>query len=211
MATKKISIHEATQAQLRHVLETQYGVPRIHPSTGIKTLLTKLQTVHVGSEIEVDDGLEQSTPTKADNVVGMPQELGAVVAPSPTAGHALGGMSSRDAPKVTIMIFNGEGAAGTQKVFVGWNTKGMLIERGKPQPIPYPYYDILKNAIETQTFQDEKGEDVTTEVQAYPFSVISMPTQAEIDAWRAKCRMNDTTQKDNAHWIGPPKRHRNAN
>ena len=209
MATKKISIHEATQAQLRHVLETQYGVPKIHPSTNSKTLITKLMTMHVGSEIEVDDGLEQSS-TQGSNVVGIPQEVSAVIAPAPTAGHALGGMSSRDAPKVTVMIFNGEGAAGTQKVFVGWNTKGMLIERGKPQPIPWPYYEILKTCIETQTFQNEAGEDVNTDVQAYPFQVLQMPPQAEIDAWRALTRLNDPTQKGNANYIGPPKRHRNA-
>lgn len=209
MATKKISIHEATPAQLRHFLETQCGVPKIHPSTSAKTLIAKLQTVHVGAEIDVDDGVAEPS-----NVTSMPIEFTApgvpAAAPAPTAGHALGGMSSRDAPKVVVMIFNQEGAVGTQKVFVGWNTKGMLIERGKPQPIPFPYYEVLKNCIETQTYQDDKGEDVTNDVQAYPFQVLQMPPASEIEAWRTRCRENDPTQVGNKNYIGPPKRHRNA-
>lgn len=208
MATRKIPIHEATAAQLRHVLETQYNVPKIHPSTNVKTLLAKLATVHVGQEIEVEDGKEQS------NVTSMPVEFDAPgvapVATAPDAGHALGGMTSRDAPRVTVMIFNGEGEAGTQRVFLGWNTKGMLVERGKPQPIPFPYYEVLKNAVETQTVQAENGEDIITDVQAYPFQVLQMPPAAEIQAWRAKCHAADPTQKGNPNYIGPPRRHRNA-
>lgn len=208
MAMKKIPIHEATAAQLRTFLETQCGVPKIHPSTKKETMIAKLATLHVGQEIEVEE------PDEPSNIVGLPQEFSAPgvppVAAAPDAGNALGGMTSRDAPKVTVLIFNQEGAAGTQRVFLGWNTKGMLVERAKPQPIPYPYYEVLKNAVETQTFQNEAGEDVVNEVQAYPFQVLNMPSAEQVEAWRAKCRLNDPTQKGNANYIGAPKRHRNA-
>jgi len=207
MATKKISIHEATPAQLRAFLESM-GVPKIHPSTTRKTLIDKLMTMYAGQEIDVED---DAAPAPADNVTQMPQEIPLAQAPPASApAHALGGMSSRDAPKVTVMIFNQEGAVGTQKVFLGWNTKGMLVERGKPQPIPYPYYEVLKNSIETQTYQDEAGNDVNTDVQAYPFQVLAMPPQSEIDAWKKRCREADPTQVGNKNYIGPPKRHRNA-
>ena len=141
----KITIHNATDKQLRTFLETTCGVPPIHPNTGRKTLLDKLATVHQGDTIDVED-------QKPDNVVTLPKEIPAAIARSD--GHALGGMSSREAPKVTVMIFAQPGAIGTQHVVLGWNTKVMLVERGKPQPIPYPYYEILVNAQETQVEQD---------------------------------------------------------
>lgn len=210
MATKKVSIHDATVAQLRHFMETQCNVPKIHPNTNKQTLLARLATVYAGQDIEVEDDGAPVVAAKSDNVVTIPQEFDAPGVPATDAARALGGMTSRDAPKVTVLIFNSEGQAGSQKVFLGWNTKGMLVERAKPQPIPYPYYEVLKNAVETQTFQDDKGEDVINDVQAYPFQVISMPPPAEIEAWRARCRAADPTQVGNKGYIGPPKRHRNA-
>jgi hypothetical protein len=211
MATKKISIHEATPAQLRQFLETHCGVPKIHPSTNKNTLLAKLATVHPGMDIEVDD---VPPAARTDNVVGIPQEFNAPGVPAapiaPDATHALGGMTSKDAPRVVVNIFNGSGEIGTQKVFLGWNTKGMLVERGKPQPIPFPYYEVLMNAVETQTVQTDDGEDIMTEVQAYPFQVLSMPAPEDIQAWRGRCQAADPTQKGNANYIGPPRRHRHA-
>lgn len=213
----KISKFDATAAQLRTFLEKHCGVPHIHPSTNKSTLLAKLATLYPEDEIEVegDSGSTEAPKTESapDNVVDIPQEFDVQQPNTPVAKdatHALGGMTSRDAPKVTVMIFNQEGAAGTQKVFLGWNTKGMLVERAKPQPIPYPYYETLKNAVETQTFQDDKGEDVQNEVQAFPFQVLKMPPQAEIDAWRKRCAESDPTQVGNKNYIGAPKRHRNA-
>lgn len=191
----KIPVTDATDAQIKAFLERSLGVPKIHPATKRETLLKKLAELHDGDTIEADD-----------NVVSLPKEHAA----AHQNARALSGTSFKDAPKVVVKIHMQDGPVGSQKVFLGVNARGMLVERDKPQPIPYPYYEVLANAVETQTYQNEDGEDELRHVQAYPFQVLSMPPEEEIRAWKEKARLADDTQLGSPGYKGTPLERRAA-
>ena len=60
----------------------------------------------------------------------------------------------------------------------------MLIPRGEEVDVPYRYYLALKAAITTVHEQDETTfEILSRDVPAYPFQVIRLPTEKEMEPW----------------------------
>lgn len=74
--------------------------------------------------------------------------------------------------QVTITLIATEEPGGREPQFVGVNGVGMLIPRGKPVKIPYPYYEALKNAKKYHYDTDDDGKIIgRREVPAHNFQV----------------------------------------
>lgn len=74
--------------------------------------------------------------------------------------------------KVTVTLLATEEKGGRDPHFVAVNGVGMLIPRGKPVPIPYPYYEVLKNAKKFHYDTDNDGKITgRREVPAHPHQV----------------------------------------
>lgn len=99
---------------------------------------------------------------------------------------------SRHDPKVTISITPNKEAYG-KHVPVCVNGDNLVLEVGKEVSIPYRHYLALKNAVEivlTQEQDSRTGELIEVETPAYTiqFNVLSLPSQAEIDAFHERTR-----------------------
>lgn len=68
----------------------------------------------------------------------------------------------------TIVIHQGEGAAGREDVMVGVNGVMFMIKRGKPVDVPTEVVHVLENAVTTVY---ENGEAIDT--PRFAFSVVS--------------------------------------
>lgn len=87
-------------------------------------------------------------------------------------------------PKVTLVVNEQEGEGGRRPVFVSVNGVAMLIPRNKKVTIAYRYYEALKNAVRTSYEQDQRSGDIhSSDVPTYPFNIVSMPSEDEIEAW----------------------------
>jgi len=76
--------------------------------------------------------------------------------------------------KVRIKLFEKAGA--DRQLTVGVNGVHTTIQRGVEVTVPYPIYDLLKNAITIE--YEQKGDEVTQrEVQSDPFTVIKFDVQ----------------------------------
>lgn len=78
---------------------------------------------------------------------------------------------------VKIQIANVPGAKKSRsgnRVFVGAQGKGYLIERGKPVLVPQIVVNVLRDAVQTEyEYDEESGENIPFETPSYPFSVLS--------------------------------------
>lgn len=98
--------------------------------------------------------------------------------------RALKGGSSKHDPKVRMFLNEAEGAGGQRAVYVSVNNVPMLIPRGEEVDVPYRYYLALKAAVSTVHEQDENTYEILSRnVPAYPFQVIRLPTDKEMEAW----------------------------
>jgi hypothetical protein len=79
--------------------------------------------------------------------------------------HARGWLRDR------VVIHRQEGATGVQPVFVQLNNFACLIPREVECELTKPIVQVLKEAIQTPSFKDEKGETYTRDVQRFNFTV----------------------------------------
>ncbi len=109
--------------------------------------------------------------------------------------RALKGGSSETDPKVRMFINEAEGAGGQRAVFVSVNNVPMLIPRGEEVDVPYRYYLALKAAISTVHEQDENTYEILSRnVPSYPFQVIRLPTDKEMEPWNLQEHLSQYPQ-----------------
>lgn len=99
------------------------------------------------------------------------------------------GTLGRDDPKVTIFINNEDrnGEIYDRDVAVGVNGTVWQLKRNMALTIPYRVFAALEVAIrDSITHNPNTGEEHSTPVKAVPYSVTSMPSAAEIAAWRER-------------------------
>ena len=175
----KIALEQATVAQLTLYATTVLGLD-IADRTPKPVIISKICAAAPElAEIEVPDDAEtEASPSPVP--IGSRRRRDA--AAQAQAGEGLRGSSKSD-PRVSLMIFESSEAGGKRPVYVGVNGTGMLIPRGQKVDVPYRYYLALSDAVQTVHVQNEDGTEESRDVNSYPFQVLAMPSEAEIDAW----------------------------
>lgn len=170
-------IVDANVEELKAFANGVLGI-EVHPATTkVESVLAKIQPAWPHDYIMVDDQAEPSPEVEQ----GAP--------PPRVDGQTPAGKTpAADDPKVTVVISEQPVPGGKRPVAVGHNGVFMLIPRGTPQVIPYRYFLVLRDAVETQYSEDEhnEGEFIETIGYSYPFQVLKGPTEEEEEAWRKK-------------------------
>jgi len=179
---KQIPLVDATEDQLRKFAIEVLGLD-IHHMAKSESITAKINQVWDKDTIAVEE--ENQTITAAPGTAPPNPNLDDKVSISekPTAGILIS--SSKLDPKVHLELNRSDDKGGDRAVPLNVNGKTMLIPRGEACNVPYRYYLVLVNAVRTVYEQMDDGELAPREVPAYPFRVITMPDQAEIDAWEA--------------------------
>lgn len=110
-------------------------------------------------------------------------------ASAPADVQRMQGTLGRDDPKVTIFINNEDrnGEIYDRDVNVGVNGTVWQLKRNMALTIPYRVYEALELAVrDSITHNPNTGEEHSTPVKAIPFNVQSMPSAAEVAAWRER-------------------------
>lgn len=96
-------------------------------------------------------------------------------------------------PKVGVVVMKTDDKRRAKDVQLSVNGDVIIIKRGERVEIPYRFYEALLNAredaaVETDEINPFTGNPVMDwqEVQSYPFQVFSMPSEAEVAAWRER-------------------------
>lgn len=195
MKLSTIPLNDASDRQLVDYARTFLQLD-VHPNAKRETVLAKIgqgapgndQCTIVLAEVEVEE--ERRQPTEAVREALLNDD-----------GRRFD-VASQDDPRFTIIIQEqgGLGNFGKRAVPVACNGRTMLIPRGKECTIPARYYYVLKEAMENH-IEDVPNEDnpskvdrVETEVMSYPFQIVKMPSQAELDAWNEKKKKDQQTQ-----------------
>jgi hypothetical protein len=109
--------------------------------------------------------------------------------PGPTidAGSIQGTLGSDD-PRAVIRIDTEErnGQTYDGDVSVGVNGRAWQIKRGVPAEVPWRVVEALKIAVKDVVTHNDRGEENVRSVNAYPWTLISGPSAAEIAAWRER-------------------------
>lgn len=97
------------------------------------------------------------------------------------AGAGIAASSSRTDPVVVLTIQKVAGPGGSDPVYLNVNGSAMHVARGKPQKVPYRYFEDLKHTVQRIVDQDERSGVIRSEdVQRFPLMVHEMPTEDEI-------------------------------
>lgn len=155
---RKVPINEATDAELRSFALDTLGMS-IPANAKESTVLAKVQTAWGKPDILLPSSGEGDDA----DVVG--------TAPVPVTPEQAGPTPD----KVRIIISVTDTPGGDEPVPVGVNGKVMLIERGKPQDVPRPYFEVLSNAIQHKYDPLPGGgiNPVPRQVPLYPFQQVA--------------------------------------
>ena len=174
MEARQIPIEEATKDELIQFASENLGM-EFSPKTPIGKILAGVRQAWRPDHIILYG--ERETPVAT-------VDKGADASTVKVNIRALKGGSSEHDPKVRMFLNEAEGAGGQRAVFVSVNNVPMLIPRGEEVDVPYRYYLALKAAVSTVHEQDENTYEVLSrDVPAYPFQVIRLPTEKEMEAW----------------------------
>lgn len=188
MTTKtKISIADATPAQLRYFASTVLGLDDIKKGTSAANIIGKIHAVSPNlAEIEVPEDLAEDAPEQPVQAKGM--NLANVDGANIPAGRE--GQHPKYDPKVTIKVNTTSDKRRPKRVFVNCNGYQIEIQRGQNVQIPYRHYLVMLDATEKVSVETDVTNPVTglpirewVEQQSYDFSVLAMPSQEEINAW----------------------------
>lgn len=195
MKLSTIPLADASDRQLVDYARTFLQLD-VHPNAKRETVLSKISQGAPGNEqctivlpdLEPEPELRQPVPAVREVLLN-------------DDGRRFD-IASQEDPRFTIIIQEqgGLGNFGKRAVPVACNGRTMLIPRGKECTIPARYYYVLKEAMENHIedvpMEDNpsKVERVETEVMSYPFQIIRMPSQAELDAWNEKKKKDQQTQ-----------------
>lgn len=154
---KKIPIGEATEAQLRSFATDTLGID-IKATAKFATVRARVEQAWDKPEITVmesepDDAkiASQASPQAVTDEQQAPEE----------------GM-------VRLVVGVTEQAGGNDPVELGVNGKIMLVPRGIEVEIPYPYFEVLKHAVQDKydPLPDGGMKPEPRKVPLYPFQVI---------------------------------------
>lgn len=155
---KKVSIQDATEAQLREFANGTLGLD-VHVNAKLETVRAKVQAAWDGPEIMVTDEPQEGVPQAIKrNDDGRGEHT-----------HAL------------VMISVTEDPGGSEPIPLSVNGRAMWVERGKPQAIRAPYYEVLCHAIKKiyDPMPDGTGLNAIPRlVPQYPFSFLGWCTPA---------------------------------
>lgn len=172
--TKKIPINEATADQLREYCEVFLGI-HVSPNPGTKPETIKAKILQAKPDIEFIENEVEEEPAVPEGAA--PQKVDG-------AKRGYGPGTSQFDPKVKIRINQSEGPGGNRGVPVGVNGQIMILPRGEVIEVPYRYYLALDQAVQATYHQDPKTHEPIASVgHSYPFQVIQMPPQEDIEAW----------------------------
>lgn len=179
--TNHIPLVEATEDQLRTFATTILGLD-IHHAAKTESITAKIKQAWTKDTIPVPNPVETSeapagTPPQNPNPAPVMTE-----APKPAPRTN----SSKGDPLVRMYMERSDKEGGDRPVPVSVNGSTMLIPRGEECDVPYRYYLVLINAVRTVFEPDDDGELQPRDVLAYPFRVVKMPEQGEIDTWEAE-------------------------
>lgn len=178
----RVPLADATPEQMREFATERLGL-QLGPNPNIKPETLRAKIAAKWDLPDIDVRADQAGPPKGDQIGNPPvnhefdQLTGGGVAP--------GGND----PLVRIEIAPQEGPGGDQPVFVAVNNRAIWLPRGEPIRVKYKYFEVLKNAktrIGEQIAEKDGGGIRWKDIQSYPFTVLEMPPQAEINAWLAK-------------------------
>lgn len=91
-------------------------------------------------------------------------------------------------PVVVVTIPSDDSNGGKHDLPITVGETRILVQRDTPVPMPYRFYEVLKNARETRFSQSYDAANMryterSHEVQAINFTVNEMPAKDEITAW----------------------------
>lgn len=167
MTKVTVLVAEATTEQLATFAAQSLGF-EIKPQTPVPTARAMVQKAWDKPDFVLD------IPDRAA-MVGMPPEGETVVIPKRVVGA--------DEPKVRIVLHKSDKPGGDRPEFVAHNGVGMLVPRGEECEIPYRYFEILKNAVETVFGEDSEGNRIERRIPAFQFTPVSMPDPRAIEAY----------------------------
>lgn len=192
MTTKtKISIADATAAQLRWYATAVLGLEDIKKGTSASNIIGKIHAVSPNiAEIEVPEDLAEDAPVQAVTPKGVTLAANGAAIPDGRAGQHF-----RFDPKVTLEVNRTNDKKRAKRVFVTCNGDVIEIQRGVPVQIPYRFYLVMLDAVEKVSIELDEINPVTglplrewVEQQSYDFNVKATPSQEEIDAWFARTK-----------------------
>lgn len=178
----QISFDDATEDQLRMFSDQYLGIT-FHHATGIGKIRAGIRQAWKPDYIVLFSAVEdgpvdvqvERKPISDDET--KPVEVQGKI-------RALGAGTSKNDPKVRLIINETPGPGGKRAIFVSCNGVAMLIPRGEEVDVPYRYYLILKAAVMTAYEQDDETFDIIgREVASYPFQVVRLPTHEEMQPW----------------------------
>lgn len=153
---KMIPLAEADEAQLRAFAQDYLGMT-FPGNTKADTMRAKIMPAWNKSEIPV----EVPSDAAVDQQEGSPP-------PAPNG-------QQHDPTKVRIIVQRTEDAGGDEPVPVGVNGRLMLIPRGEEVSVPYPYFEVLQNAVKHIYDPLPEGgiSNTPRKVPAYPFQRVA--------------------------------------
>jgi hypothetical protein len=125
-------------------------------------------------------GVADVAPAQAQTL-----EVGEPITEMPTSGFGYW----RDAPMVVCKIMSTDRPGGNEPAHPSINgSPHLVVQRNVLVRIPHDFYLVIKQAGGTKLVPGAKAEDplIAQHYLEYPMSDVQLPTQAEIDAWRAK-------------------------
>ncbi len=180
---------DATDAELR-TFATEFLGLEVEPdssSTAIASLILTAQG-WAGDGTEMIFVVE--APEAQSQAGAPPPFVPGATAPVPAAPQgAMHGSLGHEDPKVTIRISNENrnGEVYSRDVAVGVNGRCCQLRRNVDVTIPYRVYLALRGAVEDSVTHDARtGEEMHTDVDRVPFTVIRLPSDEEVAAWHTK-------------------------
>lgn len=157
---REIKLADATDAQLRAFANGTLGL-NLPPHTKDSTVLARVHAAWDKEHINVAEEPEQAAGAQAGDAP-----------PNPDAKQDA---KSKKDGKVRVYINETEDSGGADPVVVGVNGKVMLIPRGEEVEIPYPYFEVLKNAVthKYEMLPDGGMNPIPRKVFLYPFQRVA--------------------------------------
>lgn len=170
---KRIKITEATDQQLRDHVETVLQLDVSGLNTRAKI------TARLGEAQPNDD-----TVLVADDAP-VPGQTEAAKIDAPTAQRVVGEIDY--GPIVYLKIMQTDSPGGKDPAQPNVNGHKLTINRNVLVGIPYAHYEALKHSYNGQPSGGFEGDESTAitflHSTNYPLSEITLPPQAEVDAW----------------------------
>lgn len=189
--TNRIPIEEADLATLKHFAELALGL-EIKAGTNATNVRAKIQ------QAMPDCTSVPELPKAPEPIVAIPEPAEAAAAPAaPKATPAPASQRQSysvhrplDDPRVRLRIHKTDDKRRSKDVTVSVNGFVWRMQRGVEIDLSYRAYLALEDAkekvaVDTDRINPFTGDPIKSweEVHSYPFTVIRMPPQEEIDRW----------------------------